>query len=112
MEYNLTTDEIHQFIVEEQIYSTEFEEKVPLSMQVFVRADNAIYDVKGHNDSLGSELLFNIFESLGKEFLACYDDVSDDEIRDLTIYLNMLKNYINNEVKSKKEQLFDIEEKI
>jgi len=29
---NLTTDEIHQFIVEEQIYSTEFEEKVPLSM--------------------------------------------------------------------------------
>lgn len=32
MEYNLTTDEIHQFIVEEQIYSTEFEEKVPLSM--------------------------------------------------------------------------------
>ena len=60
---------------------------------------------------MGRELLFNIFESLGKEFLACDDDVSDDEIRDLTIYLNMLKNYINNEVKSKKEQLFDIEEK-
>ena len=60
---------------------------------------------------MGRELLFNIFESLGKEFLACDDDVSDEEIRDLTIYLNMLKNYINNEVKSKKEQLFDIEEK-
>lgn len=80
-------------------------------MLVFVRADNAMYDEKGHNDFLSSELLFNIFEILGKEFLACDDDVSDDEIRDLTIYLNMLKNYINNEVKSKKEQLFDIEEK-
>lgn len=111
LEYDLTTDKIHQLIVEEQIYSTEFEEKVPLSMLVFVRADNAMYDEKGHNDFLSSELLFNIFEILGKEFLACDDDVSDDEIRDLTIYLNMLKNYINNEVKSKKEQLFDIEEK-
>lgn len=50
MEYNFTTDEIHQFIVENKIYSTKFEETVPLSMKVFVRADNAIYDEEGHND--------------------------------------------------------------
>lgn len=111
MEYNFTTDEIHQFIVENKIYSTKFEETVPLSMKVFVRADNAIYDEEGHNDFLASELLFDIFECLGKEFLACDDDVSDDEIRDLTIYLHMLENYINNEVKSKKEKIFDTEEK-
>ena len=110
IEYNLTTDEIHQFVVENQIYSTEFEEKVPLSMQVFVRADNAVFDTNGYNDSLGSELLFTVFESLGKEFLACDDEVSDDEIRDLTIYLNMLKNYINSEVKSKKEHLLNLRE--
>lgn len=111
LEYNFTTDEIHQFIVENKIYSTKFEETVPLSMKVFVRADNAIYDEEGHNDFLASELLFDIFECLGKEFLACDDDVSDDEIRDLTIYLHMLENYINNEVKSKKEKIFDTEEK-
>ena len=111
MEYDLTTDDIHQLIVENQIYSTKFEGTVPLSMKVFVRADNAIYDVEGHNDFLASELLFDVFECLGKEFLSCDDNVSDDEIRDLTIYLHMLENYINNEVKSKKEKTFDIEEK-
>lgn len=110
-EYDFTTDDIHQFIVENHIYSTEFEQTVPLSMKVFVRADNTIYDEEGHNDFLASELLFDIFEYLGKEFLACDNDVSDDEIRDLTIYLHMLENYINNEVKSKKEKIFDIEEK-
>ena len=110
-EYDFTTDDIHQLIVENHIYSTEFEQTVPLSMKVFVRADNTIYDEEGHNDFLASELLFDIFEYLGKEFLACDNDVSDDEIRDLTIYLHMLENYINNEVKSKKEKIFDIEEK-
>ena len=100
--YDLQTDEINQFIVENQIYSTDFEEKVPVSMQIFVRADNTIYDQDGYIETMSSELLLWIYERLGKEFLACDNDISDNEIRDLTIYLNMLKTYIENEAEGKK----------
>lgn len=101
LDWDLSTNEIHQFIQENQIYSTEFESKVPLSMQLFVRADNVIYDSIGVNESLGSELLYQIYETLGKEFLACDENITDGEIEDLTIYLNTLRNYIQNEVKCK-----------
>lgn len=99
--WNLSTNEIHQFIKENQIYSTEFESEVPASMRLFVRADNAVYENEGRNESLACEILFRIYEALGKEFLACDNDVTDNEVEDLTIYLRTLQNYIQDEVKSK-----------
>lgn len=105
LDYNLTIEEINQLIVKNQIYSTQFEEKVPVSIQIFVKADNAIYE-SGYelgifNNVSVSGLLFSVFQELGKEFVVCDGNVSDDEIHDLTKYLNMLKNYINSEVKGK-----------
>lgn len=44
MEYDFTIEDINQLIVKKQIYSTKFEEKVPLSIQVLVKSDNMIYD--------------------------------------------------------------------
>ena len=96
-----STNDIHEFITECHIYSTEFESTVPLSMQLFVKADNAVYD--NGDESLVHEVLFQIYESLGKEFLSCDDDVTNSEIEDLTIYLNMLQKYIQNNVKSKQD---------
>lgn len=80
--------------------------KVPASIQIFVKADNAIYE-SGYelgifNNVSVSGLLFSVFQELGKEFVVCDGNVSDDEIHDLTKYLNMLKNYINSEVKGKR----------
>lgn len=75
LDYDLTVDDIHQIIIENEIYSTEFEEKVPLSMKVLVNVDNALYKANGYNDQLGSELLLTLFEGLGKEFLVCDADV-------------------------------------
>lgn len=105
LDYNLTIEDINQLIVKNQIYSTQFEEKVPASIQIFVKADNAIYE-SGYelgifNNVSVSGLLFSVFQELGKEFVVCDGNVSDDEIHDLTKYLNMLKNYINSEVKGK-----------
>lgn len=106
LEYDLTIEDINQLIVQNQIYSTQFEEKVPFSMQVFVKADNTIYEVGCETGIFSnvsvSELFYSLFEQLGEELLACDGNVSDDEIHDLTKYLNMLKNYINSEVKGKR----------
>lgn len=111
LDYDLTVDDIHQIIIDNEIYSTEFEEKVPLSMKVLVNVDNALYKANGYNDQLGSELLLTLFEGLGKEFLACDADVSENEIRDLSIYLTMLRNYIDCEVNSKNDNSVNIESK-
>ena len=111
LDYDLTVDDIHQIIIENEIYSTEFEEKVPLSMKVLVNVDNALYKANGYNDQLGSELLLTLFEGLGKEFLVCDADVSENEIRDLSIYLTMLRNYIDCEVNSKNVNSVNIESK-
>ena len=111
LDYDLTVDDIHQIIIENEIYSTEFEEKVPLSMKVLVNVDNALYKANGYNDQLGSELLLTLFEGLGKEFLVCNADVSENEIRDLSIYLTMLRNYIDCEVNSKNVNSVNIESK-
>lgn len=106
LEYDLTIEDINQLIVQNQIYSTQFEEKVPFSMQVFVKADNTIYEVGCETGIFSnvsvSELFYSLFEQLGEELLACDGNVSDDEIYDLTKYLDMLKNYINSEVKGKR----------
>lgn len=109
MEYDFTIEEINQLIVKKQIYSTKFEEKVPLSIQVLVKSDNMIYDagldVGVFNDLSLSGSLYLVFEELGNEFIACDGEVSDNEIRDLTKYLNMLKNYINSEIKDKNKMI-------
>lgn len=92
--WNLSTNEIHQFIKENQIYSTEFESEVPASMRLFVRADNAVYENEGRNESLACEILFRIYEALGKEFLACVNDVTDNEVERFNhIFKNITKLY-------------------
>lgn len=113
LDWNLSANEIERFIKENQIYSTEFENKVPLSMKLFVRADNVVYDNEGYNESLISETLYRAYEMLGKFFLACDGDITGREVEDLTIYLNTLQEYIQNEVKSKRNhKILSKEERI
>ncbi|MEE0080457.1 MAG: hypothetical protein UEW45_00380 [Catenibacterium mitsuokai] len=74
-----------------------------------MKSDNMIYDagldVGVFNDLSLSGSLYLVFEELGNEFIACDGEVSDNEIRDLTKYLNMLKNYINSEIKDKNKMI-------
>lgn len=102
LDFDVNIDNIQEIIAENQIYSTAFENQVPLAMIHFVMADNALFDANGYNNEpLLSELLFYAYRDLGTELLACDNDVDDNEVKDLSIYLNMLQNYIDNEVKSR-----------
>ena len=74
-------------------------------MKVFVSIENAYFNAKGYNDEFESSLLFCLFERLGNELIACDGEVTDNEKRDLNIYLTMLKSYINSNVKSKNKEI-------
>ena len=99
--HHFSPDYIKSFIEEHHIYSGDYETKIPFSMQLFVEADNTMYDNQGYNEYLSSELLLQVYAVLGKEFLTCDLNVTDNEVQDFTIYLTTLQNFIQTEVKSK-----------
>ena len=101
LDWDLSPDFIKSFIKEHHIYSVDYETEVPFSMQLFVAADNTLYDKQGYNEYLFSQLLLQVYTILGKEFLECDSNVTDNEVQDLTIYLTTLQNFIQTEVKSK-----------
>lgn len=101
LDYHLSPSSIKDFIKKYQIYSVDYESDVPLCMKLFVMADNNLSHVQCDNGYLVSEYLREIYSMLGKEFLACDLNITDNELRDLTIYLTTLENFIQTEVKSK-----------
>lgn len=98
---------IKQFVIEQELYSTDYAYKVPITLDLLVKVDNAIFDRDGKNDDLMSELFYQIYGAIGKEFLACDNDISDEEIEHLSIYLNNIKNFMDSELKCKKSIVND-----
>jgi len=88
-----STDEINIRIQQENLYSAAFEKLIPVSLQCLVAIDNENANANKKVAPI-SEQFFSFFELLGKEFIACDENVSDSEVEDLTIYLTMLKEYI------------------
>ena len=87
-------DEIKSIIREKHVRSIEFEDSIPLSVQMMVEADNAIVKA-GTPDSTGNVLLYGVFKILGQAFIASDNEVDEKESRDLGNYLLKIKNYIN-----------------
>lgn len=99
LNWNLSSNEVQQIIRERHINGTEFRTNVPISMKLFVMMDNALYAVDASNTNYASKMLLQLFESLGKEFLVCDNDVNYREAENLTAYLDLLQSYIKSELK-------------
>lgn len=91
LDTTLSVEDIICLIKENNLYSSEFASRVPLTLQIFVKADNMA--IENANYSV-SNMLYETYGVMGKEFLACDDDIDNEEIDDMLIYLNMLRNYI------------------
>ena len=88
---NLNPNNVADFIRENNIYSTEFETKVPITFQIMVKADNELK--KLGIDKSGSEILLQTYKIVGKILVDVDDDIDDNEASDYTIYINMLERY-------------------
>ena len=104
--YNYTIDEIQHIIVEGKIGGEDFEREIPMSMRVFVKADDL---VKRRQSGVSGALLVT-YEGLGQEILTCDNEKTDNKKRKLIKYLTLLENYINGEVKE--EVLLKAEERV
>lgn len=99
---NITPEAVNQFIREQNIYSTKFEQTVPLAFQVLVEADNLLWD-NGSRETCSADMLLNLYKAIGEELINADNDVNDTEMQDYTIYINMLSNYIMQNDKFKQQ---------
>lgn len=85
-------DGLIDYIDQYNIYSTRFESTVPISMEIAVREQlNGIPGI----DYTYPELVFSLFEYVGRKMMEIDGEVTTSERRDYRIYLNMLDSYLN-----------------
>lgn len=90
-ELNLTPNTMGNFIRQQNIYSTEFENKVPVTFQMMVTADNAL--IEQGEEAAASEAMLDTYRVVGKALIQSDGDVDDNEVSDYRIYINMLEKY-------------------
>lgn len=94
-DYSFTAEGLKKYIEENNIYSTVFEQTVPDVFQKLLDRDNAQYSQNGVLSSSNSEAYIKIFECIGKEFLVCDGEATENEVKDFSIYIEMLKQHKN-----------------
>ena len=88
-DYDLNASSLAAFIKESKVYSTTFETTVPLSFVLFSNLDK-----QTNGETKACEQLLGIYQIVGKALMSI-DGVSDNEVRDYSIYTSMLQKYIN-----------------
>ena len=89
---NYDMDELIAYIRENNIYSTSFETTVPISMEIAVKQQ--LNGIPG-TEYTYPELVYSLFEYVGKLMTEVDGEVTHTERRDYRIYLNMLDSYLN-----------------
>lgn len=88
---NYDIDGIVDYINEHRIYSERFESTVPISMEIAVQEElNGISE----KNLTFPEIVFCLFEDVGRKMMEIDGEVSHSERRDYRIYLNMLDSYL------------------
>ena len=91
----LTPEEVRKYITTNNIYTSQFEQIVPISLMNCIERDNMFYRKNGSLDASHGKAFLDVFECVGKEFLVCDGEASESEVSDFTIYTRMLRKYFN-----------------
>ena len=96
LDMNLNAEAVSQVIKDQNFYSTEFENKIPLSLQIFVKIDQTLSNML--NGQKVSETLVGIFKMIGMDLISCDNNVTQNERNDINIYISNLEKYVQNEL--------------
>lgn len=98
--YSISPDEIISLIREHNIYSTKFENTVPLTLQCIIKVDKILQKkVAGFDiESSASAIFTSFFNALGKAFILCDQNINENERRDFLIYKDTLVSYVRKEL--------------
>ena len=104
---NSTPESIDKHIRENNIYSTEFEEEIPLILQLLVSVDIIIYQKKGGDyapDEELSGLLVKLYTMAAGELIEAngrgVEDLCKAENENLSIYFSNMQRYIDENLES------------
>ena len=103
---NLTPQTLGTFIREQNIYSTEFESKVPVTLQIMVTMDNKLIELNLADDVPETAgLILNTYKLAAEMLMNADGNIDSNEQADYQIYLNMLENYVNNNAVRRKRSV-------
>ena len=94
-DYVISAEDLRAYIDSNNTYTTEFEQKEPEMLLSFLSQDNEKYKEQGELTSSYGEAYISVFECLGKEFLVCDGESTQEEVNDFTTYTTMLRTCKN-----------------
>lgn len=97
---NLTPQQLATIIRENDIYSTEFENKAPICLRIAVVIDNYLYEnhlfaLLGADDVDLAMALITAYKAAAVYLIKADNDIDNNELSDMQIYVNMLEDYYN-----------------
>ena len=94
---SFTAQEIRQMIIDGNLYSHKFENKLPESFSYFIAMDRLLKERGVTFDQGTAMTMLDVFEAIGREFLASDGNVSEEEVKNFNIYITNLKQHIDEE---------------
>lgn len=91
-DYNMSAEDLRKYIDSNSTYTTKFEQKVPETFKRLIYEDNDKYSSSGELAVSASEAYIQVIECIGKEFLVCDGEATEEEVCDFNTYTLMLKN--------------------
>lgn len=92
----LTAEELRKHIDKNNTYSTEFENTIPATLKSLLSAE--LQRLKERETSTSNSLAYlEVFTAIAKEFIVCDGEASQQEITDMSTYLNNLDSYLLSE---------------
>lgn len=98
MDINQAKESLEHMYYERQLGSIMFSNKIPRSVQEFVRVDLQ-NKLKGKSTSFG-QLLVNFYKVMGQSFIACNSKISTSELKNHTEYTNRLQAFLDKQAVS------------
>ncbi|MCD8190081.1 MAG: hypothetical protein LUD78_07660 [Clostridiales bacterium] len=94
---NLTPQSIGDFIRKNNIYSTEFESKVPATLDLIVKADNLLIKMNMDNGlSDVPNLVISTYKYAAEQLIMADGTADANEHNDCKIYIDMMERYVRN----------------
>ena len=86
-------EQLKNFIVNANIYSTEFESDPPVALTLLIASDNMLFRKGEDPEKWGHEIVIDCYKAIADAIINADNDVDDNEVSDSNIYITMMENY-------------------
>ncbi|MCQ2459187.1 MAG: hypothetical protein MJ081_02320 [Ruminococcus sp.] len=90
---NMQSYHINDMINEHNIYSREFENRIPISIMISVNMDNFMWNVGKKESTVGSETIISTIQQIGMLIVKSNGNINIDKMNSLRNYIANLEKY-------------------